>query len=120
MPFFLRNFPEKLSINPMRMTAVPPIVCKIAFNDIRVRRAMFLRKRYARRPKLGKSTLLLRHAIKHLEFRLVMQSKIREYYLQDAGNSVGTSTKIHYIFQGIYQQTRLMFMFYFYEKWPCF
>ena len=31
MPFFLRNFPEKLSINPMRMTAVPPIVCKIGF-----------------------------------------------------------------------------------------
>ena len=45
----------------------------IQLNDIRVRRAMFLRKRYVRSPKLGKSTLHLRHAIEHLEFRLVLQ-----------------------------------------------
>ena len=30
MPFFLTNFPDKLSIYPKRMTA-PPIVCKIGF-----------------------------------------------------------------------------------------
>ena len=35
-------------------------------NDIRVPRAIFPRERYARSPKLGKSTLIWRHAIKHL------------------------------------------------------
>ena len=89
MPFFLSNFADKLYLKRMAAECSPQLFAKLAIfgfmlmqlNDIRVRRAMFLRKRYARRPKLGKSTLLLRHAIKHLEFRLVMQSKIREYCL---------------------------------------
>ena len=57
-------------------------------NDIRVPQAISPRERYARSPKLGKC-----------KSRLVLQSKIREYCLQDAGNTIGHS-KIQNKFPG--------------------